>query len=656
MSTSTAIKRSRSHQRDAPSYGQPPPKKQAIDVPATLRTPVRRSRADAGNPGKIAAPSKKPLPRPRNTATTAGTPPAFADFGQQQVRKAALAASITVRTTTTTNNHTVVNEQQTEDVKAWQKHYRKAFPAYVFFFEAIPMEVMMKASDQIQDLGATCEKYFSSKVTHVITTRVQWAPHETAQPSTTARSTSRTTANPALVDQRVDARKGGRFDVLLKAREYGMKIWAVEKLDRVLNVLFEFDISRPCLTTAQRNQITNTHINAQHNDLSHILKQERLHGPADRDPSVASKELQFWKGPYIYIYDMIGATRPIIVREYPKVQHREEGTWPQFRSVSGGKCPFIEEHVHQRREKDRMDKLEPAKVAEKERPKEVPEAKVQSKAFVAPAAKMIEQKPRQVQSVKEATMTKERSPVKPKAYVGRSKRTLAEISRSINSRTTTATGRPVAEATAQDVSARRTMRPENTIAFTATNESNSQTTRRSNVEPAASGVQPSNITSAIRSQMVSSYLDQLGHRAGTSKEMHALHRKVASNVMTSNPTVSRPASMARRSTDLLARAAENEARTVRGRTTDGRGKLAKVEESVQSSTQRSSQEQVVQRRPKPDPKPGYCENCREKFDDFAEHTQSRQHRKFAVNSKNWAELDKLLLDLRRPLRSGRYRF
>jgi regulatory subunit for Cdc7p protein kinase len=50
-----------------------------------------------------------------------------------------------------------------------------------------------------------------------------------------------------------------------------------------------------------------------------------------------------------------------------------------------------------------------------------------------------------------------------------------------------------------------------------------------------------------------------------------------------------------------------------------------------------------------DPKPGYCENCRDKFDDFEEHIMTRKHRKFATNKANWADLDALLEELQRPL-------
>lgn len=419
-----------------------------------------------------------------------------------------------------------------------------------------------------------------------------------------------------------------------------MKIWATEKLDRVLNVLFDFQDDRPALTATNPRQVTQTyHANPVQNDLSHLLRNERLHGPTDRDPSVASKDLHFWKGPFIYVHDMFGTNRPIIMREYPKVQRREDGTWPQFRSVSGGKCPFIEESVHQRREKDRAgrERAEPVKEkakapetkkesSQEEHPKpdvkeivqaQKPVTKEASEMGPRPAtskekepveehAKPItkaketaEARPKAVESV----ASKERSPPKSRAYAGKGRRVLNEVNETDHRTNSRAIARPALEA----ASTKRGARPENTIAFTATNESTAQTARRCNVEPAASGLQPSNVTSAIRSAMISSHQDQPGQRAGTSKEIHALHRKVAGNVLMGN--IPKAASLTRRATDsVAAKVPEAEVpKLLRRRTADGQSEEQKVREA-----------QVLRKHPKPEPKPGYCENCREKFEDFEE--------------------------------------
>jgi regulatory subunit for Cdc7p protein kinase len=68
-------------------------------------------------------------------------------------------------------------------------------------------------------------------------------------------------------------------------------------------------------------------------------------------------------------------------------------------------------------------------------------------------------------------------------------------------------------------------------------------------------------------------------------------------------------------------------------------------------TETSLREQVV--KAKKEKKEGYCENCKEKFDDYGEHTESRRHRKYARNAKNFVELDRLLEQLRRPLLTDR---
>ena len=46
-------------------------------------------------------------------------------------------------------------------------------------------------------------------------------------------------------------------------------------------------------------------------------------------------------------------------------------------------------------------------------------------------------------------------------------------------------------------------------------------------------------------------------------------------------------------------------------------------------------------------KPGHCENCRCRFDDFYEHTRSRRHRNFALDESNFVNIDELLQRVQR---------
>lgn len=162
--TSTKRSRSQSGQKDVP-----PPKKQAVDInPAILRTPVRRSRAEFGASGggenaaaKATNPSKKAPVRSTRPAATAS--PLFADVagrGRKVVQEIPPAIERTERARKPSKavvqqiSQAPGADQQTLDVRAWQKHYRKAFPGYVFFFESIPQDVLLKAQKQISNLGA----------------------------------------------------------------------------------------------------------------------------------------------------------------------------------------------------------------------------------------------------------------------------------------------------------------------------------------------------------------------------------------------------------------------------------------------------------------------------------------------------------------------
>ncbi|CAE6431940.1 unnamed protein product [Rhizoctonia solani] len=54
-------------------------------------------------------------------------------------------------------------------------------------------------------------------------------------------------------------------------------------------------------------------------------------------------------------------------------------------------------------------------------------------------------------------------------------------------------------------------------------------------------------------------------------------------------------------------------------------------------------------------KPGYCENCRARFEDFDQHINGTKHRKFATKDSNFRELDQLLHRIRRrPIEQAEY--
>ncbi|ESZ95626.1 hypothetical protein SBOR_4022 [Sclerotinia borealis F-4128] len=636
-STTTKQKRSYANIQREDAYGQPPPaKKQMLDVHQTLRTPPRQSGSQVSAEGRVF--TRKSNTQPSNFERKCV---AVRDKGsqQQQITKA---------------DKVPEENLNLESIRQWQKHYRKSFPKFVFYFESIPEDARLKYTKQVLALGARDEKFFSNEVTHVVTTRS--IPPETPYTSSnTAELHSQYgTINPSLLDRSSettesrDSRSKFTFeapvprrlgaqghdgdarrqqarssDVLHKARELGMKIWALEKLQRMMTTMFDTDTGYQTAhshnTRSHSVQGNTTGRAGRDTDLSQLLRNERIHGPSDRDHSVATKEMTIFRGPYIYIHDIDEKRKPIMVREYTKVANKEEGDWPQFRSVANGKCPFVEEVEYSRREVEKEKELiRVQRQKEKERAA-IPRTRA---ATAVEAAKM----------------------QPPKAI---SKRALAQLDDGANRSATVSTKQPNPFDTNQ---CHRTE-------FESSSRGQNAFVSRAGVgrlfggEPVASGVQPSNITSAIRSQMISSTAAQPGLKAGASKEIHGLQRKVLEK--TSGGTGSHAS---HRMTDITAAVRENVA--ARPAKREAQKKLGVIEEddiniekedaARKVETARKAKAVQQRKQEKRDAKPGYCENCGEKFEDFDEHVLSRKHRKFAEKTDIWKELDALLGQLVRP--------
>lgn len=123
-----ATKRPRSHaseQRDAAYTGQPPAKKQFLEENDTearrqvllkkagqTQTSAAQRKLEAARDVRS---SHKPIDRPQKVA-----------------------------------------QDNYDTIRQWQKHYRKVFPQYVFYFENIPADARARATKQILALGAVC--------------------------------------------------------------------------------------------------------------------------------------------------------------------------------------------------------------------------------------------------------------------------------------------------------------------------------------------------------------------------------------------------------------------------------------------------------------------------------------------------------------------
>ena len=399
-------------------------------------------------------------------------------------------------------------------------------------------------------------------------------------------------------DGEIKRQQGRNADVLHRARELGMKIWALEKLQRMMTTMFDTDTGAGAAHghNTRSNTVPGSVAAPRANreaDLSQLLRNERMNGSSDRDPTVATKDLTLFKGPFIYIHDIDEKQKPVMVREYAKVAHKEDGDWPQFRSVANGKCPFVEEVDYSRREAEREKELLRLQRQQEKEKMMVPRTRAATEAARMQPPKPVNNKRALTEmddgSNRVTVASKQNNPFNPRENSARA-------------------------------DAEPSSRGQNAFVSRAGQG------RVFGGEPVASGVQPSNITSAIRSQMISSTAAQPGAKAGTSKEVHGLQRKVLEK-NSGGPASYGGLTSSHRMTDISAAAAREESNN-RPAKRKGQDKLALIEEDVDPSeaeenarrAEATRKAKAVQQRKleKREPKPGYCENCQDKFEDFEE--------------------------------------
>ncbi|KAJ5612798.1 hypothetical protein N7510_005992 [Penicillium lagena] len=617
-------KRARPTQIEIP-YGQPPPKKQVTETDA--RSPTRTKSISTAYQG---ADSRQLFAARRSNNAT---PSAF--------EKKLVAARDKDRPPQTKAAKTEKPSAETLDtIRQWQRHYRKAFPQFVFYFDSIPEDVRRKCSRQVTALGAQEEKFFSRLVTHVITSRP--IPPEAANTSPTELEAELVngdghmqTVNPSLLEKNGDLhlhaslksdtrREQSNMDILQRARQMGMKIWALEKLQRMIATINDSEIGGQHDSAARGKAAGGSTAHGKgDNDLSRVLRQEMLNGPSDRDP-LSSMEMIMFKGSFIYIHDMNEKTKPVMVKEYPRVPRRQDGIWPQFRSAPLGKCPFIDEPPSR-------------------------------KDYDSHRIREHKEKKAAMRKTQESRGTRETKAAAPEGAAGSKAKDMAKPD------TSESQGRRISPPIQAEIPAKLSLdgherkSSESFIPPHFPRTGPFYTGR----EPAASGVQPSNITSAIRSQMISSTAAGPGAKAGLSKEVHGLQRKVLEKGAGGPPTGSMAAPQ--RHVDGSTTQPASQGKSIQqgksGYTNEKEATRTEGNGAKRPREERRNSQQPQQKKPerKRDPKPGYCENCRDKFDDFEEHTLTRKHRRFAANSTNWAELDALLFDIQRPLKEE-YRF
>lgn len=146
----TAGKRTRA-QLGENVYGQPPAKKQILEShneDGENLDPLRKT--------GVTVISHDKLDEPFSTKRTSTAPPTAFEKKLASVREKKPA----------TQPHQQLQQQQRvershaskgdnlENVRQWQRHYRRQFPQFVFYFDSLPDDVRAKAIRQVRSLGA----------------------------------------------------------------------------------------------------------------------------------------------------------------------------------------------------------------------------------------------------------------------------------------------------------------------------------------------------------------------------------------------------------------------------------------------------------------------------------------------------------------------
>lgn len=118
-------------------YGQPPPKKQVVEGTETDAQSTSQTKVST-----VQGTDSKLFTRRSNNTQ----PSAF--------EKKLVAARDKDRQPQSKSTRQEKPPAENISIRQWQRHYRKAFPHFVFYFDAIPIEARSKCSRQVIALGA----------------------------------------------------------------------------------------------------------------------------------------------------------------------------------------------------------------------------------------------------------------------------------------------------------------------------------------------------------------------------------------------------------------------------------------------------------------------------------------------------------------------
>jgi len=136
------------------AYGQPPAKKQLLEgnnEGGENVDPLKRTGATVI--------SNEKLDEPFSTKRTSTAPPTAFERKLASVReKKPAQQSLQPQQLQRADRSQTIKGDNLENVRQWQRHYRRQFPQFVFYFDSVPDDVRQKAIRQVRSLGAVSDR------------------------------------------------------------------------------------------------------------------------------------------------------------------------------------------------------------------------------------------------------------------------------------------------------------------------------------------------------------------------------------------------------------------------------------------------------------------------------------------------------------------
>ncbi|CUM62541.1 uncharacterized protein PRCAT00000093001 [Priceomyces carsonii] len=186
----------------------------------------------------------------------------------------------------------------------WQQSWRKIMKESVVYFEGVeehdPSQhsEYKKAAKALKQVGCTISSFYDSNVTIIISRR------------------------PFKASKQYSSN-----DIFSNAISLKTKVWDYDKVFRFLKNLGVLDQN---VATSKGNGSTSNDAN-----LYNLLKEEKIFGTTDRDPTAKRDDFHYFTKNYLYSYDLSQKVRPIAIREW------SEDSVPVLSLTLDGKCPFI---------------------------------------------------------------------------------------------------------------------------------------------------------------------------------------------------------------------------------------------------------------------------------------------------------------------------